>query len=697
MTQILKLNYFYIIVYIFIIIFVLANNKIKADQEFRIFADTIFTDNDKNFIKGIGKATIFDDSGSILRGDEIIYYKDTQEFDARGNVIINDKEKNTFFIDELIGGTSLENLSGKKVKIRFKNEARLVGSGFLKKNNLSILTNAEFTPCKKNNYLLKNCPGWKMRANKIYHDEKTQTMHYDHARLHLFNIPIFYLPYFSHPDPSVKKRTGFLMPTIQADSQLGDTFSLPFFYNIKSNQDMTFVPTIQSNANNFYSINYRQLGQLGLFDINASVDDNDDKSGTSNHLFLDANINNPFGRLDLEFKSTNNDTYLRKNKINRLTVLNTGIEFERNINNSLFLFEASAIKHLTIQDSEQWEYIYPKIVYNLDDIENNIFDGSLSINNELLFSKNLEESKTSLISSQGDWRNFYVNRKNGLLFNNEANLRLVSIAIDNKDSNNSSNLRIYPQISTKISYPLIKVSKNSIQTLTPSITPILSPYNNYTDPKDLTNSNLFSLNRATSIKEWESGPRINYGLEWFVDSGDESNMKITIGQNYRFNKKEKRNFSEISDYFVSSNVSINKNNYFNNSFIIDREDIDIKSINMNAYSVINDFKLAIDYDYASKKYSDSEEQISIGGEYKFANDFFLRFTGSKNIDTNKNIGYQYGILYENDCLGIDFNYYRDLTKDRDIEESDGYSFTIVLKPFGSTRSYGKNKVFGPQL
>ena len=85
MSQILKLNYFYIIVYIFIIIFVLANNKIKADQEFRIFADTIFTDNDKNFVKGIGKATLFDDSGSILRADEIIYYKDTQEFDARGN------------------------------------------------------------------------------------------------------------------------------------------------------------------------------------------------------------------------------------------------------------------------------------------------------------------------------------------------------------------------------------------------------------------------------------------------------------------------------------------------------------------------------------------------------------------------------------------------------------------------------------
>ena len=70
---------------------------------------------------------------------------------------------------------------------------------------------------------------------------------------------------------------------------------------------------------------------------------------------------------------------------------------------------------------------------------------------------------------------------------------------------------------------------------------------------------------------------------------------------------------------------------------------------------------------------------------------------TKNLDTNKNIGYQYGLLYENDCLGVDFNYYRDLTVDRDIEESSGFSFTIVLKPFGSTKNYGKIKTFGPEV
>ena len=89
--------------------------------------------------------------------------------------------------------------------------------------------------------------------------------------------------------------------------------------------------------------------------------------------------------------------------------------------------------------------------------------------------------------------------------------------------------------------------------------------------------------------------------------------------------------------------------------------------------------------------------MAIGGKYNFEKNLFLKFTGSKNIDTNKNIGYQYGLLYENDCLAIDFNYYRDLTIDRDIEGSDGISFTIVLKPFGTANNYGKNITFGPEI
>ena len=93
----------------------------------------------------------------------------------------------------------------------------------------------------------------------------------------------FYLPYFSHPDPSVKK-IGIINAYSRNDQNLGDTFSQPIFYNIKSNLDLTFTPTLQSKSNDYYSLNYRQLNEIGNFNIDTSIDDNDDNSGTSNHF-----------------------------------------------------------------------------------------------------------------------------------------------------------------------------------------------------------------------------------------------------------------------------------------------------------------------------------------------------------------------------------------------------------------------------
>ena len=173
--------------------------------------------------------------------------------------------------------------------------------------------------------------------------------------------------------------------------------------------------------------------------------------------------------------------------------------------------------------------------------------------------------------------------------------------------------------------------------------------------------------------------------------------KFIFGQNYKFNKKSKRSDEEISDYFINSNMSFNPNNYLNSSLIVDRDDLKIKSLNANTFNELGEVIFAIDYDYTSEKYDLSREQLAVALKYNFEKDLFFKFTGSKNLDTNKNIGYQYGLLYENDCLGIDFNYYRDLTKDRDIEESDGFSFTIVLKPFGTANNYGKSKLFGPRI
>ena len=696
MTELLKLKYFYIIILSFIALTVVTSNKISADQQIKITADKIVVSQDDGTIVASGNAVATDERGSNIKSDKIIYNKNTSKIEADGNITLNDTEGNIYYFENLASDDEIQDLKGNKVRARLDDGSRIVGSSLSKKDDVIALKNAEYTPCLEDDYLIENCPGWKLKSKNIFQDSKNKTIHYDHARIHLFNVPVFYLPYFSHPDPSVKKRSGFLMPTVETDQNLGDSFSVPIFYNIKSNLDLTFTPTIQSKSNDFYSINYRQLSDNGLFNIDTSIDDNDDGSGTSNHFFFEGNLKNSYGSFRTFLQTSNNDTYMRKNKINKLTVLKSGLSFEMINEDHYFSIDTIGYKHLSIQDSEQWEYVYPRLVYNIDNIEDKIFNGKVSLNNQFDFNKELNDNYTSLAASQFNWHKNIIDNKNGLIYENKANFRIVSISVDSKSSQDTDNIRFYPQINSVIKYPLIKSSKNFNQTLTPIVMPILAPYNNYTDAQVISNSNLFSPNRAISIKEWESGPRINYGLEWFLDDNADTSVKLTFGQSFRLNKKNSDTAEELSDYYFSSNATI-KDNFINNTIILDRKDIDIKSISMNSYSKIYNLKLKIDYDYTSGKYSSINEQIALGGEYNFKDNFYLKFTGTKDIDTNKNIGYQYGLLYEDNCLGIDLNYYRDKTIDRDIRESDGYSFTIVLKPFGSTRSYGKSKVFGPLI
>ena len=689
------------LIYIFnasIILFIfLVGKNISAEQTATIIADEIKTNNVTDTVNAKGDVIILNHDGTKIRADEIVYEKKQQKISANKNIIINDLEGNTYFLEDAITIDGLKNFEGNKVMARLADDSRIVSKDIVKKDNITLLADAEYTPCKENNYLIKNCPGWKLKATKIYQDAETKTVHYDHAKLYLFNLPLIYLPYFSHPDPSVNKRSGFLMPTIETDNNLGEKFSIPYFFNIAGNRDITLTPNFQSKANNFYSINYRELNEFGSLNIEGSMDDNDDNKGSKSHVFIDADINNPYGNLDFAIKTSNNDTYLRKNKINQLTVHESGLSFDKSSQNTYLNIITSSYKHLTIQNTNQWEHIYPKIQYNIDNITSEIISGRFSLNNDFSYQKNLDKSYASLASSQINWSKRDVDNKTGLLFDNEATLRVVSILNDYKNKKDTENLRFFPQISSKISFPMFRSSNNSNETLTPIIMPIIAPYNNYTDHKSVTNSNLFSTNRASSLTESESGPRINYGIEWFNTNLNNFDVKVVAGQSLKFNKENIDTTDELSDFYVTSNLIFGEDKYFNNSLILDKDNHDVKTNNANLLLSLENLTLGIDYDYNSGKYFTASEQIRIGSKFEFANNFQFKINGARNIDTNNNIGYQYGLLYENDCIGIDLNYYRDLTKDRDVAESYGYSFTIVLKPFGSTKQYGSNKVFGPKL
>ena len=81
------------------------------------------------------------------------------------------------------------------------------------------------------------------------HDNKKKTIFYDNAVIKVYDLPIFYLPKLSHPDPSVKRRSGFLPPALSNSKNLGTGFEIPYFWALNSDKDFTFSTKLFTTEN----------------------------------------------------------------------------------------------------------------------------------------------------------------------------------------------------------------------------------------------------------------------------------------------------------------------------------------------------------------------------------------------------------------------------------------------------------------
>ena len=73
-------------------------------------------------------------------------------------------------------------------------------------------------PCKEHP---ERPPLWQVKAARIIHNNGERTIYYENATLEFCGIPVAYIPYFWSPDPTVKRKTGFLAPHYIASSALG--------------------------------------------------------------------------------------------------------------------------------------------------------------------------------------------------------------------------------------------------------------------------------------------------------------------------------------------------------------------------------------------------------------------------------------------------------------------------------------------
>ena len=157
------------------------------------------------------------------------FNKKTNIVYAKGNVSILDEDGVVYFADYAEIDKGFQNGLSKNISILFPDNSRVAASsGQRFKGKISKLKKALYTAC--------NCddpnknPTWQIKAQEITHDSNRKKIKYKNAFLEFLGFPVAYAPYYSHPDPTVKRQSGFLFPKYTSNSELGSIFSTPYYF-----------------------------------------------------------------------------------------------------------------------------------------------------------------------------------------------------------------------------------------------------------------------------------------------------------------------------------------------------------------------------------------------------------------------------------------------------------------------------------
>ena len=110
-------------------------------------------------------------------------------------------------------------------------------------------------------------PLWEIRARRVVHDEVERQIYFDRAQFRLAGVPVLYIPRLRMPDPTLKRATGFLMPTIRTTSDLGTGIKLPYFIVLGKSADLTLTPYLTTKQSETLGLRYRQAFALSLIHI----------------------------------------------------------------------------------------------------------------------------------------------------------------------------------------------------------------------------------------------------------------------------------------------------------------------------------------------------------------------------------------------------------------------------------------------
>lgn len=639
---------------------------------------------------------IVDNLGNIYKVKEFEYSLKKKVIKLSRLVAV-DANKNSFIVDIAYIDLTKKELIAKDVNLNFKisenseNEPRLKGRSLINDENNTIVKKGTFTFCKKR----EKCPPWEMSADEIRHDKKKKTINYKNASLKIYDQKVFYFPKFFHPDPTVERQTGFLVPRLQDNSTSGLSLNLPYFFAIAENKDITISPRFFFNDRFLLQSEFRQKNKNSshIADISQYLSDNNNSKG---HLFY--NFNKKYSAknfddidLNIELQQVTDETYLKalkiespiinnKSKLKNLLSLDL-YNNKQSINTSFDVYE-----DLSKADSDKFEYV-PNFSFS------NIINDNFSFDS-LGYYKNYNTNiKEQVLINKLNYQSIPKYFNNGLVNKKDFLLKNVNTKAKNSENfkNDFSNT-LLPTIQSTYTFPLVKETERFNNILTPKLSLKLSP--NYT--RDIRNqnegridySNIYDVDRLGIEEANEGGISATYGYEYtkFDKSIFAEKMKFGFANNIRFSEnKDLPSHTNLGDKvsdFVGLFEYSSKDNFkldYNFSLKDNLVEKNYELIGFEFYLK----NLTSTFEYRNENNSNSKDSyLQNETKFNFDNNNSLIFKTRENKEKSFTEFYNIIYQYQNDCLTAGIEYNKEFYNDQDLKPSENLFFKISILPFG---------------
>ena len=235
--------------------------NIKVSENYNIETNSFKYFINKKIISSQNKVLIQDIYGNVVDIEKFKLQIIEKKFKG-SRIKLYDQDKNEFIIENGIVDLKNNKILGKDLEVNFnksffgnsENDPRLKAKSVKKIDNISSLEKGVFTICNKED----DCPPWSIYADKIEHNSETKKINYENALLKIYDVPVAFLPKFSHPDPTVKRQSGFLNPYIKDSRNLGSSITIPYYFVISENKDFTFSPKFYADDELVLQNEYRQ-------------------------------------------------------------------------------------------------------------------------------------------------------------------------------------------------------------------------------------------------------------------------------------------------------------------------------------------------------------------------------------------------------------------------------------------------------